>query len=308
MKKKSNISRGQSTEEMLDMIIKLNEQFNSSFVWNNFVDEIKNRNRFFPSKKFQEYIKMLLDLNITTSYNTEFYRARLIKPYQYVNMHITKTDEANNRSGIYGLSREEMHAPPSEVVDDGRANPKGISYLYLANDPQTACSELRPTVTDSISISKFILEKNLNIISLNNINLEKYNEPEKTKIFHFLKNVFSSFTMPTNEQNSVVYAPSQYIAAYLQSNSIDGIQYASSSNMQIKSFNLVLFNPKNAKCVDEYGEVYRCIEKHSVFQNISVLNEKILKAKSSLTVLNREDIIVKKQEIETYILKNKEKG
>ncbi len=301
----TNPTKAQSPKEMYDIVTKLNEQFNSIFVWNDFVDEIKNKNRFFPSEKFQEYIRMLLDFNKTTTYNTEFYRARIIKPYHYINMHIVEIDETNNKSGIFGLSREEMQAPPSEVANDGRANPKGISYLYLANDPQTACSEIRPSVTDYISISKFILEKSLNIISLNSINLEKYNEPEKTKRFHFLKNVFNSFTMPINERNSIIYAPSQYIAAYLQSNNIDGIQYASSSNMQPESFNIVLFDPKNAKCVEEYGEVYRCIEKKTVFQNISVLNEEVVIAKCSSSVLDSENIKGIKKNFQNYIVANK---
>jgi hypothetical protein len=50
---------------------------------------------------------------------------------------------------------EDRMKPTPFVVRDGRANPRGIAYLYLATTLTTAGSELRPWLGASISISEF---------------------------------------------------------------------------------------------------------------------------------------------------------
>jgi len=39
---------------------------------------------------------------------------------------------------------DEMGAPPANKTTEGRVNPRGISYLYLATNPKTAVAEIRP--------------------------------------------------------------------------------------------------------------------------------------------------------------------
>jgi hypothetical protein len=52
------------------------------------------------------------------------------------------------------LPTEEMGAPPFSKATDGRVNPRGISYLYMATNPQTAIAEIRPWLDAKISIGR----------------------------------------------------------------------------------------------------------------------------------------------------------
>lgn len=275
---------------MLNVIKQWHEKITASYVWDEYVSSIKRDNRFIPPLKFQEYIKMLLDLKEVISDDKTFYRARLIKPSQYTNMNVLNSDGKTRNSGIFGLQRDNMNAPPKEMAGAGRANPEGISYLYLASNEQTACSEIRPVIFDIISVSRFKLVKRLTIINLNNIDLKAYEGIERIKRKSFLEKVMISFALPINERNAVEYAPTQYIAAYLKANGIDGIKYFSFNDLKSRSYNIVLFNPDNAKCIDDYGKVYRCVKKQMTFQDISTYDKKSVTTTADMGLLGEVDI------------------
>jgi hypothetical protein len=56
---------------------------------------------------------------------------------------------------------EDRMKPLPSVAKDGRANPRGIGYLYLATTLATAGSELRPWLGASISVSQFQTNREL---------------------------------------------------------------------------------------------------------------------------------------------------
>lgn len=49
--------------------------------------------------------------------------------------------------------------PLKNSASEGRANPKGISYLYLATNMNTVMAEVRPWISASISLGQFQLLK-----------------------------------------------------------------------------------------------------------------------------------------------------
>ena len=53
--------------------------------------------------------------------------------------------------------------PPIQNVPEGRANPRGIAYLYLATDCETAISEVRPWSGALISVGRFEILRDLRI-------------------------------------------------------------------------------------------------------------------------------------------------
>ncbi|WP_255309226.1 RES domain-containing protein [Gilliamella sp. WF3-4] len=62
-----------------------------------------------------------------------------------------------------------MGSPPKGTSSAGRANPIGISYLYLANNLETCISEVRPNNASSIYVSKFNINcEDMNILDLTN--------------------------------------------------------------------------------------------------------------------------------------------
>ena len=48
---------------------------------------------------------------------------------------------------FWGYDEKGSDAPPKGTASPGRINPDGISYLYAANDIQTAVLEVRPIPT-----------------------------------------------------------------------------------------------------------------------------------------------------------------
>lgn len=94
------------------------------YQWENFVDEIKNKNRF-HTKILNTYIfdKILQSSFKIYKKGEIFYRARLC--------------DKN------GLNAEDMYAPPPNKASAGRANASGISCLYLADSPETTLHEIR---------------------------------------------------------------------------------------------------------------------------------------------------------------------
>ncbi|MEE2026036.1 RES family NAD+ phosphorylase, partial [Alkalimonas mucilaginosa] len=60
----------------------------------------------------------------------------------------------------------EMLAPPKDLVGNGRANPAGIPYLYVASDEVTAVSEIRPHTGEIVNVAEIQLETSLKLIDL----------------------------------------------------------------------------------------------------------------------------------------------
>lgn len=52
--------------------------------------------------------------------------------------------------------KPERMKPLRDSAREGRANPKGIPYLYIATDKETAMSEVRPWIGSIISAGCFV--------------------------------------------------------------------------------------------------------------------------------------------------------
>ncbi|NQU52059.1 MAG: RES family NAD+ phosphorylase, partial [Bacteroidetes bacterium] len=118
-------------------------------------------------------------------------------------------------------------------------NPKGIRYLYLASDKQTAIHEVKPYSNEFVTLAKFKIKKKLTIVNLCK------NEKGGGNSWD---NISFWFSLPLRPSNvSYEYMPIQYLASAFQEAGYDGIQYKSS--LHHKGHNVVLFNPNNTKKV-----------------------------------------------------------
>jgi hypothetical protein len=59
----------------------------------------------------------------------------------------------------------ERMKPPRDRSREGRANPKGITYLYLANDRETASAEVRPWIGSLMSVGQFKTLRALRLVN-----------------------------------------------------------------------------------------------------------------------------------------------
>jgi len=144
-----------------------------------------------------------------------------------------------------------MGKPPAENSTSGRANPKGIAYLYLASDKETAMAEVRPYINDYITIGNFKVKNELSIIDLSNPIIDspfKYGDKLKYFIGHiaFLKMLGYELSKTINPTNADLdYIPLQFLCEFIKNDGFDGVKYKSSMG---NGYNLALFTDIKVVC------------------------------------------------------------
>ena len=211
--------------------------------WGMLEEKLKYGKRFIFDKTddnlekiFNLLNKSLLLTEEILSENTEFYRAR-------------KGCKKENNNLIDRFSPyEKMGSPPKYKTKSGRANPPGISFIYLATDKETALSEVRPWKGAKVSIAKFILNIDLKVIDLTDINIGspfqyKGDLKEEIEKRYLLQKLDCKLKEPINPDHSdIEYVPTQFITEFIRSENYDGIIYDSAMG---PGKNIVLFNDVN---------------------------------------------------------------
>lgn len=210
-----------------------------TYEWEDFVEEIKTKNRFhtdYINKDiliyFCNYIKK------TYKAGAVFYRARICP------------DEI-------GFPFDKMGAPPAREATAGRANPTGISCLYLADNSETALNEIRAGVYDYVAVGEFILKNDIEIVDFTLIDqISPFWKIDYTILSvnkKNLKKISSEIAKPLRRQDSALdYLPTQYISDFIKSRGFAGIEYK--STMKRGGYNLAIFNESLFECknVDVY--------------------------------------------------------
>lgn len=214
--------------------IGINEGFVKN-IWDEFRDEIKHNNRFFPKSEnldIQELKAWLQELEIT-KYPKVLYRARISIDKKLVEI-------------------KDMGKPPLSIATAGRANPYGISYLYMATNKKTAIAEIRPHKGDVVSIVKIRISTRLRLADLRNPKnyLSPFVRPESStdelfKYIELLKKLGEELTKPIlPREANLEYLSSQYLAELIKDANFDGIIYKSSVG---NGDNIALFSDKNVE-------------------------------------------------------------
>lgn len=205
--------------------------------WEKFAYEIKTTNRF--------HIQNVVDLSKIKD---------LLNRYE---KHIPKGRicfRARISDKINGYKIEEMYNPPAEKTKAGRANPTGISYLYLADDAKTTLYEVRASLFDYVTIGEFRIEENIKVINLRGdtydpIYLSEQGELEDFLIYlPFISKLEQELSKPRRRgDNELDYLPTQYLSEFIKSMGYDGVEYQSSLYSQ--GYNIAIFNPNKLKCL-----------------------------------------------------------
>ena len=210
-------------------------------IWHRFKEEIKFENRFHISKN------NLIDLEqLKTFFNNEAF------------IKIVKNGRCFFRCRISskkGYGNDEMWNPPKEFASSGRANPKGISYLYLGSSTETTLYETRASLFDYVSVGEFRLKEDIKILDLRNpdYDIVPWSENDSVELFiiyaSFIKTLQEEISLPIRKQDKELdYIPTQYISEYIKSLGFDGVEYQSS--LDSKGHNLAIFNPDKFECID----------------------------------------------------------
>lgn len=143
-----------------------------------------------------------------------------------------------------GFDASGSGATPPPKAPEGRLNPRNISYLYMAEDPDTAIYEVKPVVQQAISLATIKSIKRLKVLDLcKEFPFEKFMYEGYTLDLPSLMQVVAHrFSIP-NHGNVLDYIPTQYIAEYVKTVlDFDGIKFKSSLKNGGK--NVVIFDEK----------------------------------------------------------------
>ncbi|WP_066297684.1 RES domain-containing protein [Bacillus sp. FJAT-29937] len=214
-----------------DLYVRAAEAFTfetSVEIWNDFTNEIKHGNRFFPTKAYinDNLIAIFQENEYVLPNNSIIYRGRL------------------DRQPII-----KMGAPPMDKATPGRANPRGISYLYASKDIDTCVAELRPYKSAKITMATMITSKPLKLVRLNvggtlvSPFQFKGNLIQSMESFLLLEKLIKDLSKPVNPSNSELdYLPTQYLAELIKNQGYDGFLFQSALGPKE---NYVIFNEKN---------------------------------------------------------------
>ena len=228
------------------------KEFKSPFEWENFSSYILKTNRYILNRHWKKFIEGILftatKREIILKKETTLVRARIGSDCEEY-----KGPGGEIEIDFGPLRPQDIVAPPPHKSKEGRINPRGISYLYLSNDVETAILEVRAWLRQDITVGYFEITKDIKCIDTSRdkkgyyIHLGKKEPklPPKTKeeyVWSRINEAFSKPVRPGDEYTS--YIPTQYLSECFKTTGYDGIIYKSS--LTEKGYNIVLFNPKNA--------------------------------------------------------------
>ena len=207
-----------------------------------FEQAVRSGNRFFYNPNIKEFLQTVLETSKSRIEKIKegsiLWRSQLghdWEPYYEGNKHI------DDFPGPLGPKRMK---PLKKSAAEGRANPKGIPYLYLSTDMNTAMAEVRPWVGSYISIGQFKLLKDVTVVNCTSDDrgaMFYFEEPppEKKEIAVW-KAIDRAFSRPvTPNESTADYVPTQILAEFFKTNGFDGIAYRSSLG---KGHNITLFD------------------------------------------------------------------
>ncbi|HDL18413.1 MAG TPA: RES domain-containing protein [Bacteroidetes bacterium] len=222
--------------------------------WETFRTELKHHNKFFPRNAPS---------------------VRTIEPFgKYLGKKIIKGSEYFFRARINTLGKpiesSEMGKPPKKKSTNGRANPIGIPYLYVASIPETAIAEIRGHKGESVTVAKFKMLDNLELADLRNpkttITPFGLDDDELELIYKnlpFLELLGEELTKPIiPREANLEYLPSQYLSEIIKHLGFHGIIYNSSVS---EGVNYVIFNDERLRIVELFQyEITEIITKSEI--------------------------------------------
>ncbi|MFA6761171.1 MAG: RES family NAD+ phosphorylase [Sulfuricurvum sp.] len=199
---------------------KANADVGNILNWQDFKNELKYTNRYFPKKApSYDHLNGLLQYLIVPKamLPKQIYRARI------------------NEDGC-PIDIDLMGKPPAKISTGGRANPVGIPYLYAASDTKTAIAEIRPHKGDHVTVAKFDILEPLKLADLRNprqsISPFALDDNGLNQIFldlDYLCHLGEELSKPILPREAhLEYLFSQYLCELIKHCGFDGVVYKSS--------------------------------------------------------------------------------
>lgn len=223
--------------------------FNSWKDFYNFENEVKFENRFVHSEVVSEFLsnikRTLPSRERSIASGAILYRGQIgYKEFEYEGQLV-----------ITGFETSRMKPIPNKGKE-GRANPNGISYLYLANEENTALAELRPSLGHYISSAQLQVQRDLKIVDCYSVtrhythvecifNPPKSQEEIGNAVWSMINAAYSKPVSNADETSD--YVPTQILAEFFKSQGFDGVCYKSSLGA---GYNYILFKLSDADIIN----------------------------------------------------------
>jgi len=222
-----------------------------------FERSVKREARYIHSADVDEFFEIVIATSgkreVPFPSGSEFWRAQLGHAWATVSQNYE--NEENEQFEVESPYPPERMNPLRDKAKEGRANAKGIPYLYLATDKETAMAEVRPWIGACISVGLFKTLKDFKLVDLSvhtkpgtTIYL-KEPDVDKREIAVWT-DIDKAFSEPvTNNDSSPDYAPTQILSELFRHHGYDGVVYKSSLG---KGRNVVLFDINAADLLNCY--------------------------------------------------------
>jgi len=142
-------------------------------------------------------------------------------------------------------SRREIGAPPPMLSGQGRINPVGVPYLYLASDAQTAVAEARPWIGCKVTVGEFRMVHAVEVVNLSRRRFLRPVRAGRDEEEAWKRLISSLFSTPFDPRDDTAYVPTQYLAERLKREGFGGILYDSA--LRGEGYNVALFTPETAR-------------------------------------------------------------
>jgi RES domain len=217
--------------------------FRSHQAFKCFADAVMRKSRYFPDAETADFLGVILETSksrqVTLASGQILWRAQIGSDwYPRVD-----GDGLFSEQQPSPLDQNRMK-PLRDRAKEGRANPKGMPYLYLATLEATAIAEVRPWVGADVTIARFRALRELRLVNTvakdRTTMVYSYEpEPEERERAVWL-DMDHAFSRPvTVGEDTADYVPTQVLAEFFKTNHLDGIAYGSSLG---KGQNIVLFD------------------------------------------------------------------
>lgn len=208
-----------------------------------FSGAVHNRARYVRDKATEGFLAIVRETAQTrmTTLEVQSYvwRAQLGHAWK------TDSDPDGNEWEVEVPYAPERMRPLRDRAREGRANPKGIPYLYVATTRDTALAEVCPWIGSLISCALFQVTRDLTLLDCMtpkpNHRLFFGDGPVEARERCVWGDISSAFARPVSPTDDVAeYVPTQIIAELVKANGFDGIVYRSALSVEGK--NIVLFD------------------------------------------------------------------
>jgi len=224
--------------------------FNSWQSFRTFEQTVKRKNRYFRDSEAENFLQTVL----ATSNNRkrDLPKDRYLWRAQLGHKWMPHYQDEEYFGDIPAPYSPERMKPLSHEAAEGRANPKGITCLYLATDKETAIAEVRPWLGSLVSVGQFRISNDIILIDCSvhrDEALIYFEEPTPEEREHSVwADIDKAFSKPTTNNDRIAdYVPTQILSEFFKNNGFDGIIYKS---LLGGGFNVALFDLDKAELVN----------------------------------------------------------